>query len=149
MVKAALTTAGRAVQRARTVSFYSVQDKTGVERLLAGGAPWPSGVNKSLLGEGFYAWGTRGQAQSYMAHLEGRGASGLSIVEVRIPRLQYQGLRTLDMRGMSDEAAMAWMETYSKYGAGLPHGFEHVVRPTGNFGAESFFSKDVFHMLKF
>ena len=30
-----------------------------------------------------------------------------------------------------------------------PHGFDHVVRNTGNFGPEFYFSKDVFHLFSF
>ncbi len=46
-------------------------------RLASGGARWPAGVSKSLLGGGFYAWGTTAQAEAYMGLLESRGATGL------------------------------------------------------------------------
>jgi hypothetical protein len=50
---------------------------------------------------------------------------------------------------MSDDAVNAWMDTHSLYGSGVPHGLDHVIRNTGNFGPEFYFSKDVFHQLSF
>jgi hypothetical protein len=130
-------------------SFFSVQSDAGAARLMSGGAPWPQGVSKSLLGEGFYSWGSRAQAEAYMAHLEARGVSGLRIMEGRIGQSQYQGLRSLDLRGLTDEAVDAWLDTHSLYGDGVPHSFDHIIRGTGNFGPEFYFSKDVFHLFSF
>ena len=139
-----------AAERGASLLFYSVQDEAGAARLLSGGAPWPKGVNKSLLGEGFYSWGSRSQAQSYMTRLEtAYEVTGLRIMEARIGAAEYKALRTLDIRTMSSRAAEAWMDTHSLYGAGTPHSFQHVIRQTGNFGPEFFFSKDVFHLFSF
>ena len=129
--------------------FYSVQGEAGAARLLAGGAPWPQGVSKSLLGEGFYSWGSRAQAEAYMAHLEARGVTGLRIMEARIGQAEYNGLRSLDLRTMSDDAVNVWMETHSLYGSGVPHAFHHIIRTTGNFGPEFYFSKEVFPLFSF
>jgi hypothetical protein len=41
----------------------------------------------------------------------------------------------------------AWMETYSFYGRGMPHGFEHIIRETEKFGTEYFFSPTAFERL--
>ena len=130
------------------LSFFSVQGEADVARLASGGVPWPTGVAKSLLGEGFYSWGTRVQAEAYMSFWEARGVTGLSIVEARIGAAEYNALRMIDLRTLGDAALDSWMETHSLYGAGVPHAFEHVIRQTGNFGPEYFFSKDVFHLLR-
>jgi hypothetical protein len=39
------------------------------------------------------------------------------------------------------------MEEFSHYGNATPHSFEHIIRATGAYGAEYYFSKDVFHLL--
>lgn len=131
------------------LTFYTVQNEANAARLLAGGAPWPTGVSKSLLGEGLYTWGTRSQAEAYLALLESRGASGLQIMEARIGASQYQSLGRLDLRTLDNAALEAWMEQYSLYGQGAPHGLGHIIRQTGNFGPEYFFSKDVFNLFRF
>jgi RHS repeat-associated protein len=130
-------------------TFYTVQNEANASRLLAGGAPWPTSATKAHLGEGLYTWGTRSQAESYLSALEGRGASGLRIMEANIPESQYQALRSLDLRGLSDEAAEAWLGRHSSlFGDGLPHSLDHVIRDTGNFGPEFFFSKEAFPLLQ-
>jgi hypothetical protein len=107
-------------------TFYSVQGEADAVRLAAGGAPWPTGLQRANLGEGLYAWGTRAEAEAYAA-----GKQGASILEFKMPSGDYSGLKTLDMRLMSDEAATNWLGQYSQYGQGLPHGFEHIIRQTG------------------
>jgi len=131
------------------LTFYTVQNEANAARLLAGGAPWPTGVSKSLLGEGLYTWGTRSQAEAYLALLETRGATGLQIIEARIGASQYQSLKMLDLCTLDDAALNAWMDQYSLYGQGATHGLEHVIRQTGNFGPEYFFSKDIFNLFSF
>jgi hypothetical protein len=83
-----------------------------------------------------------------MGLLEGRGASGLRIMEASIPEAQYNALRAMDLRGLGDDAANAWLGRHSSlFGEGAPHGLDHVIRDTGNFGSEFFFSKDAFPLL--
>jgi hypothetical protein len=96
-----------------SVSFFSVQGPADATRLMNGGVPWPTGVSKSLLGEGFYAWGSRSQDEAYLAVLEGRGATGLTILEARIGAADYAALRSIDLRTLGTDALDAWMETHS------------------------------------
>lgn len=119
-------------------TFYSVQGEADAARLAAGGAPWPTGLQRANLGEGLYAWGTRAEAEAYAA-----GKQGASILEFKMPSGDYSGLKTLDMRLMSDEAATNWLGQYSQYGQGMPHGFEHIIRQTGR-GTEFYFSPTAF-----
>lgn len=63
--------------------------------------------------------------------------------------VEYRRLRTLDLRRLDDAAVEEWMATHSQYGEGLPHPFQHVIRETGNFGSEHYFSADVFSSFKF
>jgi RHS repeat-associated protein len=130
--------------------FYSVQDQRNAARLASGGQPWPTGLQRSNLGEGLYAWGERSQAQAYLDFLQApqRGYTGLSIVEARIKATDYNSLRTLDLRTMSDPDIDAWMDKYSLYGQGLPHDYQHVIRQTGNFGPEYYFAKQTFPLLR-
>lgn len=130
-------------------TFYTVQGEANAGRLLSGGTPWPTAPAKAHLGEGLYTWGSRSQAESYMSLLEGRGASGLRIMEASIPEAQYNALRAMDLRGLGDEAANAWLGRHSSlFGESAPHGLNHVIRDTGNFGPEFFFSKDAFPLLQ-
>lgn len=119
-------------------TFYSVQSEADAARLAAGGEPWPTGLQRANLGEGLYAWGTRAEAEAYAA-----GKEGASILELNMSNAEYSGLKSLDMRLMSDDAATAWLEQYSQYGQGLPHGFEHIIRQTGA-GTEYYFSPTAF-----
>lgn len=148
----ALALSGATVQAFRSVqtrSFFTVQGEGDASRLLAGGTPWPSGMSRANLGEGLYTWGARGQAEAYKAALEARGATGLRIMEGRMSAVEYRRLRTLDLRRLDDAAVEEWMATHSQYGEGLPHPFQHVIRETGNFGSEHYFSADVFSSFKF
>jgi RHS repeat-associated protein len=143
------TSTAPAAAASETLTFYTVQNEANAARLLAGGGTWPTGVSKSVLGEGLYTWGTRAEAEAYQLTLQTRyGATGLQIMEARIPATQYQGLKLLDLRPLGDDAVNAWMNEYSLYGNGAPHGLDHVIRQTG-MGAEYFFSKYVFPLLKF
>lgn len=129
-------------------TFYTVQNEANAARLLSGGTPWPVSASRAHLGEGLYTWGSRSQAEAYMSLLEGRGVSGLRIMEATIPEAQYNALRAMDLRGIGDDAANAWLGRHSLlFGEGAPHGLNLVIRDTGNFGAEIFFSKDVFPLL--
>lgn len=119
-------------------TFYSVQSEADAARLASGGAPWPTGLQRANLGEGLYAWGTRAEAEAYAA-----GKEGARILEFNMSNAEYSGLKSLDMRLMSDDAATAWLEQYSQYGQGLPHGFEHIIRQTGA-GTEYYFSPTAF-----
>jgi RHS repeat-associated protein len=129
-------------------SFYSVQGKLDTMRLLSGGGVWPREINKSLLGEGFYVWQTRFQADAYKAMLEGRGYSGLRVIEVNILKSDYTKLKALDLRNLSAESYDLWMLQYSSIGKNLPHAYDLVIRETGNYGTEYFFAKRVFPLLK-
>ena len=71
------------------------------------------------------------------------------MLEGRIGQAEYESLNSFDLRTLDDAAVNAWMERHSLYGEGVPHGFDHVVRNTGNFGPEFYFSKDVFHLFSF
>jgi hypothetical protein len=88
-------------------------------------------------------WGEASPGQVRL--LEGHGATGLRVMEATIGEAEYQGLRTLDLRGYTDEAVNAWMDVYSRYGQGLSHSYQHIIRPT-DIGDEFYFSKDVFHL---
>jgi len=123
--------------------FYSVQSEADAARLAAGGAPWPTAPTRAALGEGFYAWSTREQAEAYLARLSARGVENLTIIEASISPSAYEGLATLDLRTLTEAAQEAF---YEQFHGTLSHGFEHLIRQTGNSGAEYFFSRDVFSL---
>jgi hypothetical protein len=75
-----------------------------------------------------------------------RYGAKVDILEASIGEAEYQALSKFDVRTLSVPAQEAWVEEFTLYGKGTPHGFDHVVRGTGNYGPEFFFSKDVFHL---
>lgn len=130
-------------------TFYTVQGEANAGRLLSGGTPWPTAPLEAHLGEGLYSWGCRSDAEAYMSMREGNGATGLRIMEATIPEAQYNALRAMDLRGLGADAVDAWAGRHSLlYGEGVPHGLDHVIRTTQNFGPEFFFSKDVFPLFQ-
>ena len=98
-------------------TIYTVQGEANAARLLSGGTPWPTAPAKAHLGEGLYTWGSRSQAEAYVSLLEGRGASGLRIMEASIPEAQYNALRAMDLRGLGDAAAP--MRLVKRFRAGV------------------------------
>lgn len=128
-------------------SFYSVQSPADAARLAAGGLPWPVGLQRANLGLGFYAWGLLTDAERYRTLLVGRGVAGLAIVEYEIADTALAAMTTLDLTLLSDEDVEAWMNQHSRYGAALPHDWNHVVRHTDK-GVEHHFSATAFAQLK-
>jgi RHS repeat-associated protein len=124
-------------------SFFSVQGLADATRLRSGGAPWPTGLERANMGQGFYSWASETEALNYKALLERHGRNGLEIVKFDIDDASLASLKRLDLRTMSDDAVDAWMEEFSHYGKAKPHSFEYVIRRT-NIGNEHYFSKEVF-----
>lgn len=127
--------------------YYTVQDRSDRERLAAGGDPWPRGLPRAVLGPGFYCWSTLRQAEKYRRLLVGHGADDVEVVRYAINRSNLKALRTLDLRTMSNDELEAWLQEYSEYTYSpppKPHGFDCVVRKTGNVGQEHHFSPDTF-----
>jgi hypothetical protein len=85
-----------------------------------------------------YTWATREQAESYAQALAKYGASDLKILAHRISLQDLGRLNTANLTRMTDEAANLI------YDMGVNHGFEQIVRTTGNFGAEHFFRREMF-----
>lgn len=128
--------------------FYSVQGKEDAARLMGDGVPWPNKPTQAHLGEGVYAWDNLADAQKYMDLLSNKGREGLSILKINISESAYNKLNILDLTKMSDVKVDIWMDTYSQFGKGMPHGYDGVIRATGNFGNENFFSKAIFDLLE-
>ena len=128
-------------------SFYTVQNSQDAARLQGGGTPWPSGPTRAHIGEGAYTFESRASADAYRETL-GRHVPAdveLHTVELQIAERDLQGLRRLDLRG-NDAAAESFVNRHScLYGAGEPHGYEHVIRATAR-DAEHFFPASVFQL---
>ncbi len=123
--------------------FYSVQSKQDAQRLAGAGEPWPTGLQRSNLGIGLYAWESRVTAEHYGKLLENRGASDLAIVCYEIYQGDLMALKALDLTRMTDEEVDDWMERFSHYGNAEPHEWEYVIRATDK-GTEHYFAADVF-----
>ncbi len=125
-------------------TFYSVQNTADAARLARGGEPWPTGLSRANLGPGFYAWGSRADAESYLRRLEQQGATDLQIVAYEIAEGDLARLTTKDLTSLSDEAVDEFMDQYSHYGRALPHDYQHIIRNTGIGAPEHYFSPDAF-----
>ncbi len=104
---------------------------------------------RAHIGDGAYTFETREAADVYRAKLlrQQQPSVELHTIELQIDEQDLQGLRRLDVRG-NDEAAEAFVNQHSKlYGAGEPHPYEHVVRPTEK-EAEHFFAAKVFYLFR-
>ncbi|MFX0541567.1 SpvB/TcaC N-terminal domain-containing protein [Roseovarius sp. S4756] len=123
-------------------TFYSVQGPDDVIRLLQrGGAPWPSGTRHGSLadifGPGLYTFASREAAEQYLEALARKGVGNLRILGHSVSERALQGMKTADFR-ISDDIANAI------YDLGTEHGMQRIIRQTGNFGVENFFSRETF-----
>ena len=123
--------------------FFSAQNAQHAARLRTGGAPWPSGLERANMGEGFYSWASSAEAENYKALLERHGANDLEVVKFTIDDSTLESLNTKDLRKLADADVDEWMEEFSHYGSANPHGFDYVVRKT-NLGDEHYFSPKAF-----
>ena len=132
-----------------TRSFFTVQSTEDAARLQAGGAPWPTAPTRAHLGEGAYSFESRSAAEQYQAKLAPHVPSDvkLHVVELEIEEQALAGLKRIDLRG-NDALAESFVARHSKlYGAGEPHLFEYVIRPT-NVAPEHFFSPAAFPLFR-
>ncbi|GGZ56033.1 putative T7SS-secreted protein [Streptomyces bluensis] len=128
--------------------FHTVQSRADAERLRNGGEPWPAEDIRGQYGEGVYSWGSEEEALRYAERLRGRGAD-VEIVRFKITGSDFDGLRKADIVSMSPGDAEAFVDRHSRlYGAGEPHGYDYIRGHTG-MGNEHYFSRQVFHLLKF
>ena len=135
--------------RLNSTRFYSVLSDKAADRLRAGGEPWPTGVSRANLGEGFYAWARRADAQGYL-NLRSQAAGfdpshGTSVRAFRIHNKTLAGLRRMDLTKVDGDAFQHFIDHHTMYADNfMPHGFEYVIYPRA-IGVEHFFDKSVFH----
>ncbi|MFI1397561.1 putative T7SS-secreted protein [Streptomyces sp. NPDC020681] len=128
--------------------FHTVQDRANAERLRGDGTPWPTEDIRGQYGEGVYSWGSAEEAIRYAERLSSRGAD-VEILNFRVSAKDFDAMHKADVIKMTPDEAEAFVDKYSRlYGDGAPHDFDYVRGPTG-MGDEHFFSKDIFHLLKF
>jgi RHS repeat-associated protein len=128
-------------------AFYSAQGPEDVIRLLQNqGIPWPQGVRHGsiadIFGPGLYTFRTQQQAIAYMKRLHTKGAENIRIVEHWISAKHVAALRTADFTTMTEDAVN------EIYNSGVEHGYEHIMRMTGNYGMEHFFRADVYSLFR-
>lgn len=130
----------------RSLKFFTVQGEDDVARLFAGGNPWPKEPTRAHLGEGLYTWGTKTEAEGYLAGKLARNPnSKLSILQVSIPKAEFKKLNKYIIP--ENSTGDMFLKKYSSlYGEGSPHGFDYI-RGNTNKGYEHYFSKDAFPKL--
>ena len=124
------------------VTFYTVQTPADAQRLRSGGEPWPNGMSRANMGEGLYSWGTAEEAAQYAARMRAKGVD-VETVKLQMTKEAFNKLNGIDLTKMSDMDVDEWMERFSQYGEGNPHGKDYVARGTG-MGTEHYFSPDAF-----
>jgi len=131
-----------------STTFYTVQSEADTNRLLNGGAPWPSEANRAALGEGVYAWGTRAEAENYLQIIQ-QNDPDARILEFSIDNNVLSQLNTINLNELSDEDAEAFMSQYSQLWGGTPnYAYDYIIRGTA-IGNENYFSKFIFNLLHF
>jgi hypothetical protein len=134
--------------------FYSVQSQGDAQRLRTGGYPWPEGHTSAFIGLGLYTWGNLESAKLYLEMKQSRlNLNDPSIIDIytfEINQKDLLSLSKLDIRQLSEENANTWYSLYSRSPGttALEHGYDYVVRTTGNFGEEHYFSFKVFHFFR-
>src|SRR6266480_2253290 len=127
--------------RISTQRFYTVQSAADIERLLHGGEPWPTDLDRANLGEGLYAWSRKSEAHIYRRCLtRDRPELHLFVVPVRISIADLETLSTLDLTKLPDDAVNRWLEQYTQYGEAKPHRYDYFVRGVGIGGEEHYFA---------
>lgn len=128
--------------------FHTVQGPEDAVRLRRDGTPWPTDANRGQYGEGVYSWGSRADAERYLERRQSRGYD-VEILTFKVSERDFATLRKADMIEMSPREAELFMDRHSRlYGDGIPHNYDYIRGRTG-MGEEHFFSKSVFHLLKF
>ncbi|KAA2258748.1 DNRLRE domain-containing protein [Solihabitans fulvus] len=134
------------------VYFYTAQSHEDANRLRNGGAPWPTDPERAQFGPGVYSWDNQKDALTYQQGLRKRGIE-TEIVEFAIDRSSLNRLRQIHVSDMSPDEAEKFMDRHSSmWGAGEPHGYDYITRPTSSekgYGAEHYFSAAAYPLLHF
>ncbi|MGP3918661.1 RHS repeat domain-containing protein [Nonomuraea sp. 10N515B] len=129
-----------------SITFYTVQGEKDESRLRSsGGEPWPTEPNKAHFGPGVYAWGSKEDAERYLALLS-RRYKGLRIVSFSFRRSLFIKLKKARLSPDNEEEFVA--KYSSLYGEGLPHDYDYISRGTGMGQTEHFFSSRIYGLLK-
>jgi hypothetical protein len=132
--------------------FYSVQSSADGVRLARGGQPWPTGLVRSLLGSGFYCFDNLAAAKAYFGLKRQRlidAELNPTSIQIYAFEVNYQNLNVFlkfDVRKLSDDDATEWLKRYSKAPGRIPqnHSYQYIIRTTGNYGVEYYFSPSAF-----
>lgn len=95
------------------------------------------------MGQGVYSWGTKAEAEAYLAVSPGK-----EIMEFSISKRAFNKLNKFEVP-INDDLANAWLGKHSSlFGEGVPHNYDYIIRQTG-MGPEHYFNSNIFSKLKF
>ncbi|MFJ1582511.1 RHS repeat-associated core domain-containing protein [Streptomyces sp. NPDC088197] len=135
----------------KCLEFFSVQGLDDAARLRGTGEPWPLEMHRAHFGPGVYSWGSRAEAEKYLAlKLRRSENADLELMRFTIHEKDFAKLKKVDISQMTDDEAQAFLDRYSLMSdtGKTDHGLEYITRPTG-MGPEHFFDKSVFGHLTF
>jgi RHS repeat-associated protein len=135
----------------KCLEFFTVQGLDDAARLRGTGEPWPLEMHRAHFGPGVYSWGSRAEAEKYLAlKLRRSENADLELMRFTVHEKDFAKLKKVDISQMTDDEAQAFLDRYSLMSdtGTTDHGLEYITRPTG-MGPEHFFDKSVFGMLKF
>ncbi len=135
-------------------TFYTVQNRNDASRLRSDGRPWPTEPNRAHLGPGVYAWDNLQDAENYLDILSRKPVSDLEIVQFNVNRSDLDSFRTADLTTLSDNELTNWLDRHSYLYTDNPenvtaHSMDYIIRGTGRFGNEHYFSSSVHGRLQF
>jgi len=136
----------------KLISFYTVQDKEGVNRIVHGKGTWPITPTKAHFGPGLYSFDDIKHARKYKKLItdrcknEGIEIPKLHIVKVSFSKRSLEDFKPFDV-DLLDSFEMGETEKWLNRHSSLltdnkkveSHGKKAIIRGTGNFGKEHYF----------
>lgn len=135
----------------KCLEFFTVQGLDDAARFRSTGEPWPLEMHRAHFGPGVYSWGSRTEAEKYLAlKLRRSENADLELMRFTVHEKDFAKLKKVDISQMTDDEAQAFLDRYSLMSdtGKADHGLEYITRPTG-MGPEHFFDKSVFGLLRF
>jgi hypothetical protein len=106
-------------------------------------------MSRANLGEGFYVWGSRTDAASYLQLRQANpafdaAARGTRIRSFRVGNRDLGRFSRLDLRNVDEATFQRFIDNHTAYADNFsPHGFQYVIYPRAA-GVEHFFDRSVF-----
>lgn len=136
------------------VSFYTVQGKKGIKRLMQGEGDWPLSPTRAHLGHGLYAWDNIKSAEQYRDNLikniisNGEPKPKLFIIQISFSKRSLRDFAPFDVDLLDNfkvGGASEWMERHSSLWTrnAKEHDYKYIIRGVSEYlGREHYFQPE-------